>query len=96
MTKTEVQYFVARNCEDGTTIEGPFTEAGLLRRITPNSDGETAYGPLEGFHESIPKSDGGYWIDGGAYKLLIIRGTIVVPQPDKIITTWKLPRVTPG
>lgn len=83
MTKTSSDegYFVVRSGEDGTSIDGPISEAELLKRITPNEHGETYYGLRHGFHVRIPPNDKGYWSEKeGEECLLIIRGKIVVPQ----------------
>lgn len=83
-----MSYFILKSGEDGTSIDGPFTEAEVLQRITPDKHGDTYYGHT-GFHSAIPDSDKGYWCDDGC-KLLVIRGEIVVPTPKSKVVEWSL------
>ena len=85
-----IGYFILRSGEDGTSIDGPFTEVEALKRVQPNSDGECYYGVAPQFLHEVPKSDGGCWMNVPENALLIIKGEIIVPKEEKVVTRLKL------
>jgi hypothetical protein len=68
-------------------VAGPLTEAEVLRRITPDADGETYYGRDKKFLPAIPKEGVEYL---GENDLVIIRGEITVPRPVTTVTKFKV------
>lgn len=72
------QFFIVSAADSGPRIEGPFSAKQVRERITPDAHGDTYYGPLDGFFEKIPDfQDPNVDI---STKLLIIKGSIVVPK----------------
>lgn len=85
-------YFVIRSSEDGTSVDGPLTDIELLKRITPDKHGDTYYGPELTFLEKVPEFDHGcFWNVNDENPMLIIKGSVVVPQPKTVVSTFKLP-----
>lgn len=78
-------YFILRTCDDGPSFKGPLTEDEVLKRITPNKDGETYYGPNLKFVTSVPD------LDSSEKAILIIRGEIIVPKVAEVVTKMALP-----
>lgn len=83
-------YFIVRSTEDGTRIEGPLTESEVISRITPDRQGWAYYGENLEFLDRVPESDNGCWCVGGN-PVLVIKGSIVVPQPVSAVTQYRLP-----
>ena len=69
-------YFVITS-SDGETHVTQLDAAELLKRLKPDSEGDTYWGRSKAM-DSIPKSNTNYWPEGS---LLIINGEIVVPKP---------------
>jgi hypothetical protein len=86
-----MSYFIVRSGEGGTVIDGPMTAAEVLKKTTPDKNGNAYYGSGLTFLKDIPPNDGGYWsgVEDGA--LLVIKGEIVVPRPVEITTRLELP-----
>jgi hypothetical protein len=74
-----MSYFVIRN-SDGDTYVDEVSEEVLQLRLT-----EEYYGP-RGFLKKIPGNDTNYW----GNNILIIKGSIVVPQAVQTVTEYKL------
>lgn len=84
-------YFVVSSSESGIHIDGPLTQADLLKRITPDAHGELHYGPT-GFHSRPPECDGGYFRERyGQRSLLVIKGAVVVPVPKQVVASYEVP-----
>lgn len=83
-------YFILTSGEDGTSIE-QVDEYELLKRITPDKDGDTYYGSEIEFLEAIPKNDKGCWYGVSDNAVLVIQGDIVTPMPVVQVTKYKLP-----
>ena len=85
-----MSYFLLHSDEDGVSIE-ELTEKELLKKITPDKDGDTYFGDGEKltFLSTIPDSDKGYWM-APECSLLVIRGEIVIPKKVETITRYKL------
>lgn len=82
-------YFIITSGEDGISIEGPLSNGEVTERITPDSAGYTYYGKIDGFHEAVPKQDSGCFMESGK-KLLIIKGEVIVPKAESVVTRYKL------
>lgn len=74
-----MSYFVIRN-SDGDTYVDEVSEEVLKKRLA-----EEHYGPT-GFLQKITGNDTNYWGD----KILIIKGSIVIPQAVQTVTEYKL------
>ncbi len=74
--------------EDGDMSVSVVDEAELLKRITPDEDGETYYGDTSFLSEQDLAKNGDpmYW----SKRLLIIRGEVVVPRPKKVVSAYEL------
>ena len=89
-------YFIITSGEGGIVIKGPMSAEELLKRITPDEDEEEEDSI---FLDKVPDFDSGYFsfpgkTPGEAQDLnpvLIIKGSIVVPQPKKVVATYALP-----
>jgi hypothetical protein len=78
-------YYVISSGEDGIDINGPLSESEVLDQLN-----EEYYG-THGFYAKIPDIDKGCFMErDGQEKLLIIRGSIVVPQPKEVVKEWAL------
>lgn len=91
-----MSYFIIHSGEDGISVSEPLSADEVKDRVTPDENGDTYYGTT-GFHEEVPdQSDGHFWsstptADGAedpADKLLIIKGSIVVPQAVEVVTKF--------
>jgi hypothetical protein len=81
-------YFLIRSSEDGISINGPLTEAELLKRVEPEEKG----GPWPKFHAKVPHIDKGCWAQkDGEQVLLIIKGDVVTPEVVQTVTTLRFP-----
>ena len=75
----EEKYYVIHNGEGDTTIY-EYTKEQLLREIEDGAFGE-------GIHTELPENnDTNYW--GG--HALIIKGNIVAPQAEQVVTKYKI------
>jgi len=85
-----MSYFILKCDEDGVSIDGPLTEAEVLKKITPDEDGCAYYGADLKFLKKVPGQDKGDWRapDGS---LLIIKGKIVAPKVVQTATKMELP-----
>lgn len=83
-------YFLLRCDEDGTHVEQLSAEE-LTHALTPNVEGLTDFGSDLTFLDHIPRSDKGYWMEGGDHAMVIIKGEIVVPRPVAVVTKLELP-----
>ena len=84
------QYFVITNSDGDTSIDA-LTSEELKSRLTAEEgeDGACYYGkPV--FKGTLPSDqwDTNYW---GENEMLIIKGRIVVPEPETVVETYKLP-----
>lgn len=78
-------FFWIRSGEDGTRIE-PLSQKQVEQRLDDVSKGyERAT-----FITEVPKSDGGCWMNVPEDAVLIVKGEIVVPIPEKVVTQYKL------
>ncbi len=84
-----MSYFILRSTEDGTTISKPLEHAEVMKRITPNKDGETHYGQGITFLQRVPESDKGCWY-APDNAVLIIKGEIIVPKAIETVTAYEL------
>lgn len=75
-------YFLIYN-SDGDTMVMEIAEAKLLKELNASNYGER---PM--FMVAMPESDTNYWPEGA---LLLIRGEIVVPVAEQVVTAYKLP-----
>ena len=78
---TEETYFVIHCSEDGDVSVNHYTKDELLEAL----EGED-YGADIGFHDSLERHDPQYW----GRKILIIKGSIVVPKPKKVIESYDI------
>lgn len=85
------KYFVVLCSDDGTSITELDIET-LRERITPDPGNENMnYYGKNGFLETVPEFDSGYFYPNELVdKLLIIKGEIVVPKPKKVVETYDL------
>lgn len=74
-----MSYFVIRN-SDGDTYVNEVSEEDLKHQLA-----EGYYGPV-GFLKKVPGNDTNYWGEN----ILIIKGSVVVPQAVQTITEYKL------
>lgn len=84
-----MSYFILTSGEDGTSIE-QVSEAELLKRITPDKDGDTYYGGDISFLNRIPPDHKGCWggVPDGA--VLIIKGEIIQPKAKAVAMRYEL------
>ena len=82
-------YFIITSGENGISIEGPLSNGEVTERITPDAAGYTHYGKIDGFHDRVPKQDSGCFM-GREQKLLIIKGEVIVPKAETVVTRYKL------
>jgi len=82
-------YFLLTSNEDGTSII-QLDEQELLKRITPDKNGDAWYGSDVTFLSGVPKSDKGYWNGVPENSVLIIKGEIVVPKPKAVAVKYEL------
>ena len=77
----EEKYYVIQNGDGDTTVR-EYTKEQLLREI------EEEGGLGEGILTELPEdyADTNYW--GG--QVLIIKGSIVAPQPEQVVTKYKI------
>jgi len=80
-----MSYFVISNSDGDTSIHS-MSKDELLKDITPDKDGCTAFGGLVEFLDNLDETDTNYW----GNKVLIIKGEIVVPEPEKLIATYNV------
>lgn len=81
-------YFIITNSDGDTRVE-PVSREKLLKRITPDEDGNCDYGHVDNvtFLDSIPENtDTNYWGEG----ILIIKGDVVAPKAKEVIKTFDL------
>ena len=81
-------YFMIRNSDGDTHIE-PLTREELMKRITPDEDGNTYYGHIDNitFLDAIPEdTDTNYWGEG----IIIIKGDIVTPRPKEVVKSLEI------
>ena len=79
-------YFVLSSGEDGISIRGPYAWSKLSEMLNEGHWGQ------RGFYDKVPDMDKGYFDErDGQEKLLIIRGSIVVPQAKQVVTEWAEP-----
>jgi hypothetical protein len=83
-----MSFFLIHSSEDGTTVT-QLTEAELLKRITPDADGNTYYGSELTFLDKITDSDGGCWMAPEG-SVVIIKGEIIQPKPVSMVTKFSL------
>ena len=74
-----MSYFVIRN-SDGDTYVDEVSEEVLKTRLA-----DEYYGS-QGFLKKVPGNDTNYWGEN----ILIIKGSVVVPQPVQTVTEYKL------
>jgi hypothetical protein len=83
-----MDYFIITSGEDGTSIEGPLVVEQAQSRIHDMIDGvDPENHPV--FLEAIPDSDGSCWI-APENSVVLIRGEIIVPKPQEVVTQYKL------
>ena len=82
-------YFLIHSGEDGINIEA-LTQEEVLKRITPNEDGETYYGVDVEILKNIPSIDKGYFVTNKEDSILIIKGEIIVPRAVNMVTKYTL------
>ena len=98
---TMEQFYIITGSEDGIKIGGPLTAAEVQERITPDKDGETCYGNTRlVFADKMPRTVEDFndprIVGRGAARdscrlVVILRGSIVVPEAVARVTEYKLP-----
>ena len=86
--------YIIRVNEDGpTTINGPFSDEEVLKKISPNpkNEGFTDYGSDLKFLTEIPIQDSGCWMVEGNC-IMLLRGKPVVPIEEKVVMNLTLPK----
>lgn len=78
------EFFVIGCTADGTTFDGPLSREEVEKRLA-----ESYYGSTKRFASKNPGTDG-FCIQLREDELLIIRGSIVQPKPDEVVTRWKV------
>jgi len=80
-------YFVIRDTEDRIKIE-QLSKEELLKRITPNENGEHYWGDEElKFLDYIPKIEDGCFNEDG---IVIIKGEFIIPKPKIIVKKYDI------
>lgn len=82
-------YFLIKSDEDGTEIVQLEAEE-LLKRITPDENGDTYYGSGLEFLDKVPNSDKGCWMDMSENAMLIIKGEIIKPKKIQVVSKYEL------
>lgn len=77
-------FFVIGCTADGTTFDGPLSRETLEKRLAENY-----YGRCKSFATKIPGIDG-FCLQMGEDELLIIRGNIVQPKAQDVVTRWRV------
>jgi hypothetical protein len=75
----EDKYFIITNSDGDTTVT-EMTKTQLLRAIEENYWGDRVC------LADIPRSDTNYWGES----ILIIKGKVVIPEPEQVITKYKI------
>lgn len=83
-------YFIIRPQRDdgGASVDGPFGEEELLRRITPDRNGDSYYGTNPRFCTELPNFD---VVADDDNPIVIVRGSIIVPKAVTVVTKLELP-----
>lgn len=76
-------YFVISNSEGNTRVE-QLTKTELLSRIDPE---DPYYGSAVSFLKEIGNKDTNYWHGN----ILIIKGSIIVPEERQVVTEYHIP-----
>lgn len=81
-----VRFFWCTSGEDGTRLE-PLSSPQLAERLREVERGD--YGKVV-FLDRIPEDDNGCW-NAPDDAVVLIKGEIVVPEPEKVVTRYKVP-----
>lgn len=85
----KVSYFLVWPGDDGTEIE-ELTKEELLKRISPDEDGDFYYGEEFKFLDKIPEIDKGDWGQVPDNVAVVIEGKIVKPRSVKVVTKYEV------
>lgn len=80
-------YFIIYTSEDGDVSLEAVTQEEVLKRVTPDEDGYTYYGPQAEIHSHMAAGGVDLQCGSGVY---ILKGQLVVPLPKEVVTKFEI------